>query len=140
MAAANEHNDYEGTFSSDMSIDELNSQREFDRIPWPTYIQITWMVNNRCSEPVKCKAHDLSRGGCSFIARNMVHVGATGIVLLDKGNNVPLLRCFEVRYCRYIGHMQHLFGARWIPMPANVPVKAGITDNGLCMEIQEWGR
>lgn len=105
---------------------------------WDREVQVSWLTDEAPMEPIMVQTADLSAGGLSLLTRGMVHNGRRGIVLLVKKGGEPMLRCFEVIHCRYVGQSRHVVGARWAPLPVHCPLDIEMTEHGPRLCVKKW--
>ncbi len=69
------------------------------------------------SRPLLLRSRDISLDGLCVTSRQMIHPGASGAVQLVRSDGSIALVGVTVRYCRYVGKMQHNTGLQFTALP-----------------------
>lgn len=118
---------------------QSSERRASRRLAWSSRAQVSWLtVGGMPARPVTVRCSDLTNGGVGLISRWFVHPGTLGIFLPLSNSADARLMCLEVRNCRYVGVWQHVLGARWVALPANIPVSIRMTDQGPMLVRNAW--
>jgi hypothetical protein len=68
-------------------------------------------------KPILLRAKDISHTGMRVSSKQMIYPGSEGAVQMIRSNGRIALIGIEVKYCKYVGDMEHHTGLEFIPLP-----------------------
>lgn len=112
-----------------------HDMREHERFEITRMVEVTWIHGDELTAPIRVEMTDISRGGCRLMTRQMVNPGSRGILLLCKGPDDVIIRCFEILHCQYASGLKHACGAKWVAMPAGIDPGYRQTNQGPRLDV-----
>lgn len=91
-------------------------RRIFERYGYRQQVQVVWMEGSFVQRRIcGILAADISRGGLKLVGRQMLHRGATGVVLMRRADGSHILRGIRVQHCVYAGDLLYASGCEFVP-------------------------
>ena len=135
----------DATLSSDRLIDiasgaesigvQEKERRGRQRVPYEALAALILIDDNgRRSSPLVLPTRDISLTGVSVISRGGIREDSRGAMQLVRSDGRRALVGVIVRYCRYVGDMQHHAGMEFAPLPAGLSADDFLDSQGrLCL-------
>lgn len=107
--------------SMDGKAYEGSERRAAERHPYTQSVQVVLFAGDgSLSAPISLEGRDLSGSGIGVTGRVMINPGREGAMRLIRSDGEAVIVGVRAVRCRYIGHMQHETGFRFMPLSAAI--------------------